>query len=61
MDQMKWICLLSLPMVLISPCLGLDLKCEPIKIDVCNRVGYKSTGMPNVMGHQSQVSGFLGV
>jgi len=31
-----------------------DLKCEPIQIDICGRLGYKQTGLPNLMGHQLQ-------
>ena len=49
---MKIFCYLLL---LMTPCLCLELKCEPIKVDVCSRLGYKSTGMPNIMGHQTQV------
>ena len=30
-----------------------DLKCEPIKLELCT--DYNSTGMPNLMGHQLQV------
>ena len=30
-----------------------DLKCEPIKLELCTH--YNSTGMPNLMGHQLQV------
>ena len=30
-----------------------DLKCEPIKLELCTH--YNSTGMPNFMGHQLQV------
>ena len=31
---------------------GKEVKCEPIKLELCNQ--YNSTGMPNFMGHQLQ-------
>ena len=31
---------------------GKAVKCEPIKLELCNQ--YNSTGMPNFMGHQLQ-------
>ncbi|XP_023340849.1 frizzled-4 [Eurytemora carolleeae] len=47
--------------ILTTPCLCLELKCEAIKVDVCSRLGYKSTGMPNIMGHQTQGSAQAGL
>jgi len=31
-----------------------ELQCEPIKLELCSALPYKSTGMPNLMGHQLQ-------
>lgn len=29
-------------------------KCEPIRVDTCQRLGYNVTGLPNFLGHESQ-------
>lgn len=33
--------------------------CEPIKLKFCRQIGYNMTTLPNLLGHQSHVSGTL--
>ncbi len=51
---------LILGLSLVLPCTG-KKKCEPVKIPLCQGIGYNSTKFPNILNHKTQEEAALEV
>ena len=54
MEWIKWTAFWLHTGMVISQRINSGPTCEPIKVDLCNRIGYNLTGMPNLAQNSLQ-------